>query len=32
MKIITQNVPELLLNLSKEGEDMKYKWYLCIKN
>ena len=30
-KIITQNVPDVFLNFWKEGKDMKYKWYLCIK-
>ena len=30
-KTITQNVPDVFLNFWKEGKDMKYKWYLCIK-
>ena len=31
VKIITQNVTEVLLNLWNEGKDIKYKWYLCFK-
>ena len=31
VKIVTQNVTEVLLNLWNEGKAIKYKWYLCFK-
>ena len=31
VKIVTQNVTEVLLNFWKEGKSIKHKWYLCFK-